>query len=120
VLEGPTVVAFYPAVTQTQVDSSADLSTVLDDFSYHLSTATDSLRKLGFRIVERPHGAIRLLNGTSSREVTPARDSADVGYLFASPGRQDRIWYGVMTNADLIDAAREFLELPSRRRPNER
>ena len=114
VLNGPTIIAFFPAVTQAQVDSSEELSTVLDDFDYHLASARLSLRSLGFQVVERPRGSIRLLNGTSSREVSPASDSADVGYVFAAPGRPALISYGVMTDSDLIDAARAFLGLQSR------
>src|SRR5262249_34910329 len=90
-VRGPTLIAFSPALTQAQLDSSEDLSTVLDAFPYHLSTASDSVRKLGFVVVARPHGSIRLLNGTSSRDVTPAPDSANVGYIFAAPNRQDRL-----------------------------
>jgi hypothetical protein len=111
---GPTLIAFYPDVSQAQADSSEALSTVLDDYSFHLSTASDSLRKLGFVIVERAHGPIHILSGSSSREVVPAPDSADVGYIFTAPGRQDSIAYGVMTNGDLIDAGTAFLGLRSR------
>jgi hypothetical protein len=108
-VQGPVLVAFYPAASQEAVDSSEDLATVIDDFSYHLSTAMDSLRALGITVTERPVGQIRLSEGGRAREFLPAKDSADVGYLFVIPGQPDRVQYGVMTNSDLVDAARHYL-----------
>jgi hypothetical protein len=109
-VQGPMLVAFYPQVTQAQVDSSEELATVFDDFTYHLSTAADSLRALGITVVERPVGQIRLMEAGRRREFVPAKDSAYVGYVFASPGRADRVYYGVMTNSDLLDRAHEYLK----------
>jgi hypothetical protein len=109
-VQGPTLVAFYPQVTQAQVDSSEELATVFDDFSYHLSTATDGLRALGIAATERPVGQIQLREAGRWRAFIPAKDSAAVGYLFVSPGRADRVYYGVMSHSDLIELAHEYLE----------
>ena len=49
------------------------------------------------------------IDGSQSRTVIAAADSADVGYIFAAPGRRDQMFYGVMTNSDLIAAARLYL-----------
>ncbi|HEU4787292.1 MAG TPA: hypothetical protein VFS57_07795 [Gemmatimonadaceae bacterium] len=105
----PTLISFYPTVTQAQVDSSEDLATVLDDFSYHLSTAQDSLRAMGFAIVDHPPGTIRIIDASSSRDIALAPDSTDVGFVFVAPGRRDRVMYGVMTGSELIDAGHTFL-----------
>lgn len=114
-VHGPTLISFYPTVTQAQVDSSEDLATVLDDFSYHLSTAQDSLRAMGFAIVDHPPGTIQIIDASSSRDIVLAPDSADVGFVFVAPGRRDRVMYGVMTRGDLIDAGHRFLATaPSR------
>lgn len=108
-VRGPTLVPFFPVVTQAQVDSSDELSTVLDDFTYHLASARDSLTRLGFVIIDRPRGLVRIRDDNGSRDITPAADSAYVGYIFIAPGRRDHLAYGVMTNSELIDAARAFL-----------
>lgn len=114
-IHGPTLISFYPTVTQAQIDSSEDLATVLDDFSYHLSTAQDSLRAMGFTIVDHPPGTIRIVDASGSRDIVLAPDSAEVGFVFVAPGRRDRVMYGVMTGGDLIDAGRKFLAaVPSR------
>jgi hypothetical protein len=123
-VDGPTLIAFYPTVTQAQVDSSADLATVLEEFSLYLSTAQDSLRALGFVIIERPPGPFRVIDRTGSRHINLRPDSADVGYVFVAPGRPHRVFYGVVTNPELIAAGRTFLATGQDqrldRRPNER
>jgi hypothetical protein len=108
-VRGPTLIAFYPTVTQAQVDSNEDLATVLDDFSVHLSAGRDSLLALGFTIVDHPPGMIRVIEGAVARDIALAPDSADVGFVFVAPGRRDRVLYGVTTGADLIDAGHKFL-----------
>jgi hypothetical protein len=113
-VHGPTLIAFFPGVSQAKVDSSADLATVLDDFSYHLSTAMDSLRALGITVVQHPAGIIDLIEAHGRRQFVPAKDSADVGYAFVAPGRRNQVYYGVMTNSDLITKARAFLRSADR------
>ena len=109
-IEGPTLIAFYPAVSQAQVDSSEELATVFDDFSYHLSSASDSLRALGITIESRPIGEIRFAEAGHRRQFLPARDSGEFGYLLVAPGRAQRVFYSVMSNSDLVEAAHEYLE----------
>jgi len=47
VVAGPTFVGFFPPVTDAEVAADDDLNTVLDDFGWHVSEATDSLRRSG-------------------------------------------------------------------------
>ena len=108
-VHGPTLISFYPTVTQAQIDSSEELATVLDDFSYHRSTAQDSLRAMGFTIVDRPPGTVRIDGASGSRDIALAPDSADVGFVLVAPDRRDRVMYGVMTGSELIDAGHKFL-----------
>ena len=123
-VRGPTLVTFYPTVTQAQVDSNEDLATVLDDFSFHSSAARDSLLALGFTIVDHPPGIIRVIDGAVARDIALARDSAEVGFVFVAPGRRDRVLYGVTTSTDLIDAGHKFLaptpSEPRESRPDQR
>lgn len=109
-VDRPTLIAFYPAVTQAQVDSSEELATVFDDFSYHLSSAADSLRALGITIESRPLGEIRFVEASQHRQFLPAKDSAEFGYLFLAPGRAQRVYYSVMSDSDLVETAHEYLE----------
>ena len=85
------------------------MATVFDDFSYHLSSAADSLRALGITLREREVGAIQLVESGQRRHFMLPRDSADFGYLFLAPHRVQRAYYGVMTNSDLVAAAHQYL-----------
>jgi hypothetical protein len=109
VLTGPTLIAFYPATPAAGPDTSEEMSTVMDDFSHHLSTATDSIRAIGFRIEMRPANSIAISHAGRENVVNLPKDSADVGYYFAAPGKAPVILYGVRTNMDLIQSARAFL-----------
>jgi hypothetical protein len=54
------------------------------------------------------------------REFIPAKDSADVGYLFIGPGQTDRVQYGVMTSSDLVDVAHQYFGARGGARANPR
>ncbi|MDQ3673753.1 MAG: hypothetical protein M3365_05200 [Gemmatimonadota bacterium] len=109
VLTGPTLIAFYPAALPV-ADTSEETSTVMDDFSHHLSTARDSLRAIGFRIEMRPVDSVLVRQDGRVIAFTPPKDSADIGYYFAAPGRAPVIVYGVRTNLELVQRGRAFLE----------
>ena len=65
VVHGPTVIAFFPRVTQKQVDSDPELSEALGDFQYYATEAAEQLRKAGitFRQVFAPSLRVRLGTG---------------------------------------------------------
>ena len=106
-INGPTLIAFYPAIPPS--DTSEETATVMDDFSHHLSTATDSLKAMGFRIEMRVVDSVFLAQEKRVVEFRPAKDSADIGYYFARPGKAPMILYGVRTNGDLVQTGRGFL-----------
>ena len=90
-VRGPTLIAFYPDATQAQVDSSEELTTVLDDFSYHLSSASDSLAAQGFTIVERSGRSFPIVEGQTASTSAAAGESACGGYGLRDPGRGHHI-----------------------------
>ena len=107
-VSGPTVIAFYPIVSNDEIERDADLATVLDDFSYHIGTAMDSLDAAGFRVHYRGGDTIWTRNGsTRSRLLRPA-DSASIGYVWTDTQGHQAIIYGVRTYIDLIEYAHEF------------
>jgi hypothetical protein len=108
-LKGPTLIGFYPIVTNAQIDADQDLATVLDDFSYHFGSASDSLAALGFTLTMRGGDTLWLRTTSDRWMVTRPRDSADVGYLLVDPERRQLVMYGVRTNLDLIESGMAFL-----------
>ena len=107
-IKGPTLVGFYPIRTNDQLERDADLATALDDFSYHIGTAMDSLYAAGFTVHYCGGDTLWLRSATARwRFVRPA-DSADVGYVMADSARNMAVMYGVRTYVDLIEYAHEF------------
>ena len=107
-VDRPTMVGFFPVKSNAEIDADDDLATVLDDFSYHLGTAIDSLQAQGFVVTMEPGDTIWLRSSTDRwRFVRPA-DSAIVGYYLTAPDKRSRVIYGVRTSQDLIQFAREF------------
>lgn len=110
VLRGPTLVAFSPSATQAQIDSSEALATILDDYSFHLSQAAESLRVLGITVNERTTGPIVVVDASGNKRLlVPRPDSARIAYAFLAPRARDTIYYGVLASSDLVAAAHTLL-----------
>jgi len=108
-LRGPTVIAFF-AATQSQIDadSGGGITTALDDFEWYLPKVTPVLRAHGVAFVDSNKDTLQLvpLSGPERRFV--ARDSVRVGYILWRPAHESRVFWGVMTDMDLICASREY------------
>ena len=107
-VKGPTLVGFYPVRTNEQLERDSGLATALDDFSYHIGTALDSLQAAGFTVHYRGGDTLWLRSGASRWRFVRSADSADVGYAMADPARNMSVMYGVRTYVDLIEYAHEF------------
>ena len=107
-VNGLTLVGFYPIRTNDQLEKDADLATTLDDFSYHLGTAMDSLTAAGFTIHYRGGDTLWLRSASARWRFVRPPDSADVGYVMSDSARNMAVMYGVRTYVDLIEYAHEF------------
>ncbi|HSU16003.1 hypothetical protein [Longimicrobium sp.] len=107
-VRGPTVVACY-RVAQGQVDADDDLATVLDDFSWHWSHASESLRGHGVAAEDRFGEWVKLRTDSRLRLVRCPRP---VGYVFAAPGRLPKVVTGVETDSDLLERAAAYFRRP--------
>lgn len=105
---GLTLVGFYPIVSNEQLERDADLATILDDFSYHLGTAMDSLTARGVQAYLRGGDTLWLRTGAERWRFVRPPDSADVGFVFADTLRRRAIVYGVRTYVDLVEHMDEF------------
>jgi len=88
----PTIVAFFPPVTQAELDQDADTNETLADFQLYAprsQTAPRSRRRFLRRLC--PVVQIRHRN-----QITTFRpDDGQEGYYFIAPGKKPRIEYGV-------------------------
>lgn len=107
-VSGPTLVGFYPIRSNEQLERDPDLATALDDFSYHMGSAMDSLYAAGFTVHYRGGDTIWLRNAASRWRFVRSPDSSDVGYVMSDSLRNMAVIYGVRTYVDLIEYSREF------------
>ena len=108
VVTGPTLIGFYPVVSNEQLEADEGLATALDDFSYHIGTAMDSLLAAGFTVQYRGGDTLWMRAGKVRSRFVRTPDSATVGYVFADTlGRRAAV-YGVRTYVDLVAYAHEF------------
>jgi hypothetical protein len=115
VVRGPTLIAFFPQVSEQQAEAMPDLVEMLDDFHFHLNSAGEMLRAAGVSIHVRPAGEIRILDGDRVRVLAPPPDGSAIGYYMVAPGREPSLVLGVYTDVDLIEAAGRHLGLGASR-----
>lgn len=110
-IRGVTLIAFYPIRTNEELERDEDLATVLDDFSYHLGTAMDSLTAAGVSVHMHGGDTVWLRSDSGHWRWIRPMDSADVGYLLSDDRRRTAILYGVRTTDELIESVKEFGQL---------
>ncbi len=107
----PTIIAFLP-ITKAEVDSGEGGGEALGDFNYHV-----------FRAEKRLHGAgvaIHVVNAHSfqiragKKTVTYQPKKNEIGYYFVGPGKEPYIEHDVMTDEDILDAARKYFGITIR------
>lgn len=108
-VQGPTLIAFHPVVSNDSLERDEDLAAALDDFAFHLAGAMDSLTAHRFRLVYHGGDTVWLRLAGRRERVVPDPDSADIGYLFADTAGPHAIVYGVRTSDMLIAWARVLL-----------
>jgi hypothetical protein len=106
----PTVVAFYPPVSDSDRDDP-DADEALSNFQYYADEVRAPLRHAGvdFHEVYARSFSIRV-RGKIIEFRTARKD--DVGYYFIAPGKKAHVEYGIMTDDDLLSAAHDYFGIP--------
>jgi hypothetical protein len=105
-IHGPTVVAFFPPVTQQDLSSNPDTNEALSDFQFYNGKVSTPLHNAGVEFREANTLSFRTRIGTTVRIYRTGK--AGIGYYFIAPGKEPNIVSGVMTDEDLLDAARKY------------
>ena len=108
VVTGPTLIGFHPAVSNEQLEADEGLAAALDDFSYHIGTAMDSLLAVGFSVQYRSGDTVWMRAGNARSRFLRAPDSATVGYVLTDTLGRRAVLYGVRSYLDLVEYAHEF------------
>ena len=117
VLQGPTVVAFFPPVTDAQLQRDADTNEALADFQFYATRVREPLKRARIDFHEVNAHSFRIRVGKAVTGFRPVK--GDVGYYFVVPGKKPRIEYGVMSDADILQVANEYFEQASQIKDND-
>ena len=102
----PTILAFFPPVTSKELDQDPDTNEVLSDFQLYANQVRGPLSKLGVDFRQVYARSFRVTNAGRTTTFHPA--STRVGYYFVAPGRKPRIEYGVETDLDVLEVAKNY------------
>ena len=105
-VRGPTIIAFFPPVSDAELSKNPDTNESLSDFQVYAAQVREPLQQKGinFKVVYAHQFTIRL--GKAVTVVTPKK--AQVGYYFFTSRKKPKIEYGVMTDVDLLHLADEY------------
>ena|SRR5277367_3934344 len=112
VINGPTVVAFFPPVTDAELAKDPDTNESLADFQLYATSVRAKLNNAGieFHVIYESSFAVRC----GARTTTFRPQKTTVGYYFIAPGKSPRVEYGVMTDVDILRVAAEHFQLASK------
>jgi hypothetical protein len=102
----PTVIAFFPPVTEKELKGDPDTNEALADFQEYTSRVRAPLMKLGVNFKEVYASSFRVT--VSGKTSTFRPGAVGVGYYFVAPGNKPRVEYGVNTDIGIISVAKEY------------
>jgi hypothetical protein len=108
VIHHPTIVAFFP-VTQANLKNDPDTNEALADFIVYAGKMRKPLRDAGVDFQEIYAPSFRVQQGTRITTFRPGK--VKVGYYLIAPGKRPRVEYGVVTDTDLLQIAKEYFAL---------
>ena len=110
VIERPTIIAFFPPMTDAELDKNPDMNEVLGDFQLYASQASPGLKKAGvdFKVAT----ALRFRVNNGGVVTTFKTGKIKVGYYFVAPGKPAHVEYGVMTDIDMLARAKKYFDMP--------
>jgi hypothetical protein len=112
VVNGPTVIAFFPPVTDAELSKDPDTNESLADFQLYTTRVQEKLNNAGIEFEEINASSFAVRCGAKTTTFHPKKTT--VGYYFIAPGKSPRVEYGVMTDVDILRVAAEYFQLASK------
>lgn len=109
---GNTVVAFFPPVSEKEMEDNPDLNEALSDFQLYTSKVGERLAKEGIQFHVLYVRWFRI--GVENTVTNFHPHKVNVGYYFIAPGKSPRIEYGVTMDDDLVRMAHEYFRSSSK------
>jgi hypothetical protein len=110
VITRPTVVAFFPPVTDAELEKDPDMNEVLSDFQVYAREARKRLEAAGVEFKEVYARSFVIEIHGKKKIFRPGK--IEVGYYFVAPDKPPKAQYGVMVTDSIVDLARECFRLP--------
>ena len=107
VVTRPTVIAFFPPVTEKMLAEDPDTNEALADFQVYAERVREPLLKAGVEFQEVYARAFRIRIGNRVRVFRPGK--VEIGYYFVSPTKKAAVEYGVETDFDLFVGVQKHL-----------
>ena len=108
-VNGPTIIAFFPPGSKSDLEKDPDLNETLADFQVYANRVREPLKKSGIGFRELYTRSFQTRLGKKVTTFRPLKD--EVGYYLVAPGKKPRIERGVLTDQDLLDIARDYFGL---------
>lgn len=112
VVNRPTVIAFFPPMTDEDMAKDPDMNEALADFQLYARGAREKFHKAGINFEEIYVRSFSIKCGGKTTLFRPGK--IKIGYYFIAPGKPPRIQYGVMIDDDIVQTAKEYFCLPSK------
>jgi hypothetical protein len=106
----PTVLAFFPPVTEKDLDDDPDTNTALSDFQFYVAQVRSPLLKAGVNLEEVYAHSFLIQLGDKTILARPG--NGGVGYYFIAPGKKPHVENGVLTSDDILHFAHEYFGIP--------
>jgi hypothetical protein len=106
VVSGPTVIAFFPPVTEKDLSEDPDTNESLSDFQLYAQRVRGKLHDAGIDFQEMYASSFGVKCGGKTKTFHPQK--IQVGYYFVAPGKSPHVEYGVMTDADILHVAKKY------------
>ena len=96
----PTVIAFFPPVTEEGLAKDPDTNEALADFQVYAYRTRERLKNSGVEFHEVYVHSFRIRQGRNL--VTFRPNKVPVGYYFVAPEKKPNVEYGVETDEDVV------------------
>lgn len=110
VVGGPTVIAFFPPVTDALLSKDQDTNEALADFQLYAAQSRVPLKRAGVKLVVVYAHSFHVRLGKTETTFRTGKD--EVGYYLITPGKKARVERGVTSDEGLIQVAKEYFGLP--------
>jgi hypothetical protein len=105
-VSGPTVIAFFPPVTEKDLSQEPDTNESLSDFQFYGQRVRAKLHDAGFDFREIYATSFSVKCGAKTENFHTQKTK--VGYYFIAPGKPPQVECGVMTDTNILQVAKRY------------